>query len=439
MGEAPPVVTGSRNCLQIAFAMMTALGMGYTFGSENLLTKVPVLVRARAATVYDSISKVVPGATACAVQNGSSTTGKGPKPFGPIIWLHVPKAGSMFETALVHYACEDRVPPGYKLLEAMDLSIFRLKYRDWHIETNMSCTFNGKSFPQGSKNQFPCSTARWQAACGREKFYHFQSGHYPLWRLPGALPRSPGQALGTPFGTIAKVNDGHLSQVVVLLRDPPQRTVSGWLADKHSCTKATNIMDYQRCVSSCHTQMLIGVWCGFMEPQGFPTKHELLGIPPGIAVELAMTRLEKVGFFGLTDEWDETVCLFHAMYGGASCVEAEFIRGRPGKARNASERYDLKAYGITRYVPGLDDRLYRHAVKLFHERLAEYDLTLRACAAQICPRAKSHLQDVLSGAGTRQETFGAYRPPRPVLDKRTPQRGTARAQLPVSRARPALQ
>eukprot|EP00971_Amphidinium_carterae_P217786 4323239-Amphidinium_carterae.1 len=42
-------------------------------------------------------------------------------------------------------------------------------------------------------------------------------------------------------------------------------------------------------------------------------------------------NIVNFGFVGLTDKWDASICLFHAMYGGGNCVSAEFLWGRGGE------------------------------------------------------------------------------------------------------------
>ena len=46
-------------------------------------------------------------------------------------------------------------------------------------------------------------------------------------------------------------------------------------------------------------------------------------------IEKALARVQGFQLVGLTDEYDLTVCLFHAMLGG-ECLPAEFINMRPG-------------------------------------------------------------------------------------------------------------
>ena len=44
---------------------------------------------------------------------------------------------------------------------------------------------------------------------------------------------------------------------------------------------------------------------------------------------VSFLRSEKMAFVGLTDYWTESICLFHAMFGG-NITAHEFTNTRPG-------------------------------------------------------------------------------------------------------------
>eukprot|EP00971_Amphidinium_carterae_P256685 5096725-Amphidinium_carterae.1 len=214
------------------------------------------------------------------------------------------------------------------------------------------CTFNGHSYK--SRERLRCMTAAWNFVCGDGKFISFQGGHAPLWAPEGLHSASHGSDLrtcGNAWAAVPRIADTYLSRVVTMIRDPRQRAVSGWYAQtrKHSCTYAKNQTDYQICVSACHTQMILGTGCAFRKRGAKTTAdHDLLGLQEDDAVEVAVARLWRFAFVGLTEQWDISMCLFHAIFAGGECVSVEFKRGRVGYQRrknltNQSHDYDLVA------------------------------------------------------------------------------------------------
>merc|ERR1719221_1611184 len=77
-------------------------------------------------------------------------------------------------------------------------------------------------------------------------------------------------------------------------------------------------------------------------------------------VELAKTRLEKFAFVGLTDEWDLSICLWRAMFGGL-CYGADFANTRPGPDSKtvAGGVYDTSA--LRGFVDDFDGELFAKA------------------------------------------------------------------------------
>mmetsp|Transcript_26139 Transcript_26139/g.60377 ORF Transcript_26139/g.60377 Transcript_26139/m.60377 type:complete len:408 (+) Transcript_26139:72-1295(+) len=348
----------------------------------------------------------------------TNNTNGGPRKLGPIIWLHLPKCGSQFATTLAHFACGDKfsgqLPYGLQLYNVYDEYGLNMSscYIDGmvHNSTKWRLSQTLKGDPNDDRSKV-CATAAWQEVCGTDKFYLFRARHQPLWRPTldtherkvtylGTVPLT---SAGGGFGAISNVSDDHLRHVVTMLRAPAQRVVSGWIDGKHDCRSATTQDRYQRCVSSCQTFMIVGAHCSDFENHLVKPPPSILQLDPDKMLELALWRLKQFGFFGITDDWDNSICLFHTMYGG-DCLEVEFARGRTGPSslkhrrhgskagsRNASGLYDLTSHGFTEYVPGLDDRLLELAKVVYKERLSEYGVTVESCAKHICPKAAGHL------------------------------------------------
>lgn len=240
----------------------------------------------------------------------------------PVQWLHIPKCGTSFATALLHLVCSS------------------------HISEN------------ASYNDFPSNryTSNWNEQCGEGSFHMYQHGHDPL----------------------RKHMRGDLKNVAAMFREPAQRALSGWYHERHMCPEAATITDYAACTNGCAASMLLGYECF--------DKH---GAENARAKEAeVVARVQGLGFVGLTEEYDLSVCLLHAMYGG-DCVPVEFENSRPGvqRASGVSGRYDLAAHNLTSMPRGPDHAAYDAAVKVFWHNVKQYGVTRQACLERICPKA----------------------------------------------------
>lgn len=221
-----------------------------------------------------------------------------PKELKNIFYLHVPKCGSSFSTALVQYACpsfpKNRIVGPPSLLE----------------------------FPAGQRMNYT-------KFCDN-RFKRFQSGHAPL---PSKL--SP------DFNATI--------DVVTFFRNPLDRIISGFLHNFHDCdmspmaTKYTwlfpgkelnDIMPgrtspnytalfsdehredlqtvykfYWDCVNGCATRMVLGEPCGNSISQ---EKKSLTTVDVKVAIE----RIHRFAFVGLNDRWTDSMALWECMFGG---------------------------------------------------------------------------------------------------------------------------
>jgi hypothetical protein len=172
----------------------------------------------------------------------------------PIIWLHVPKTGSSFATALTQFACD-----------AQNKQDVIHTIKELGVET--SC---------------------WNRRCGKGSFLRFTSGHHPLWGLhvseptetkKGALQVCDDQARvkgnqtrkGQCLNDLPRtITDQDLSHVVMMVREPKQRIVSGWKSNKHDCPWShpcqANVHNYTQHAKNCMAQMLVGQNCGSTKP-----------------------------------------------------------------------------------------------------------------------------------------------------------------------------
>merc|ERR1711933_349301 len=123
-----------------------------------------------------------------------------------------------------------------------------------------------------------------------------------------------------------------MQHVVSMFREPRQRAISGFFHDKHMCREASNLREYSYCVEGLVTCMITGI--------GYPCNGRKWRPEE---TELAVARVNQMGFVGLTDQWDLSVCLFHAMHGG-DCLPVEFSNSRPGVNSSEGKGYDMTKY-----------------------------------------------------------------------------------------------
>lgn len=256
----------------------------------------------------------------------TSTPGSVNRELLPVWWLHVPKCGTSFGTALIHLACGS------------------------HIGEN-------ESIDDYRFNQY---TGDWTERCGKDKLWRF-GGHDPLQR---------------------HMTTEKLGHVAAMFREPSQRAISGWYHDRHDCDTAVTISDYAACTNGCAASMLLGYEC-------FDQEGAVIALEKQATIE---SHMQALGFVGLTGEFDLSVCLLHAMYGG-ECLPIEFKNTRPGKQKDASGApYDQAKHNITDMPRGADHILFEAAMAVFWRNIKKYGVNRRTCLEQFCPKAASFFE-----------------------------------------------
>merc|ERR1719401_1007916 len=100
-------------------------------------------------------------------------------------------------------------------------------------------------------------------------------------------------------------------------------------------------------------------------------------LPTSEDVNLARRRLEQgFAFVGITEQWDLSVCLFRAMFGG-QCIGSDFFNTRPG-ANSSSSDYDTS--GLHGWVDTVDAPVYAEGLKLFELTRKVYGVDSDQCA-----------------------------------------------------------
>jgi len=167
---------------------------------------------------------------------------------------------------------------------------------------------------------------------------------------------------------------------VIMLRQPEQRIMSAYYDGQHSWPYpsfgrlAADPLEFAQVVSGCAVRMLTreGTSLGHADtgPCGGPE--------PATAAEvtLAKQRLrEGFVFVGLTDEWDLSMCLLHAVFGGR-CIASDFSDIHPG-SNSSQEKYNVSE--LMGFTDASDGALYTEASAVFSEQLQRYGLSYDAC------------------------------------------------------------
>jgi hypothetical protein len=201
------------------------------------------------------------------------------------------------------------------------------------------------------------SSASWNERCHGNYFSRFVSGHTPMKKEEHAQ---------------------HAGHLVSLFRKPKQRIVSGWYHDKHDCEWAEDIKVYKSCVGSCYANMLTGQECGSRTAPDY---------------EKALRRLEHdYAFIGITDEYDLSVCLFHAMFPTlGKCREVEFGNARVGSNHTPGSKYDAASLLGDGFAPG-DGPIYAKALEIFQANLKKYNVNRETCEKVHCRDAARFFQ-----------------------------------------------
>lgn len=194
-----------------------------------------------------------------------------------------------------------------------------------------------------------------------------------------------------------------LKHVVTLFRDPEQRLVSGFYHHRHDCPalrerlapeceltaalddqacavlreKATtqSLEEYAACVGQCSIRMLNGSSCA-----GGDDSASLLSI-----VGLA-SRINQLGFVGITDQYAWSVCLWHTRFGGP-CHASEFGNYRKGPHHDATGYREVSLLSLAARGMLAQDRIvYKWALRRFHAEVLKYGVTPAHCR-RICPDA----------------------------------------------------
>lgn len=185
---------------------------------------------------------------------------------------------------------------------------------------------------------------------------------------------------------------GSSLQFVVMVRDPRTRLRSAYEYGMHAhgqlpkdrrrmAAEVKTAQDFARFpgIAGCQVKMLLGHFCA-----------EDIEVTEHMTSE-AIRVLQMAAFVGITDEWDASVCLFHAMYGGRlRPTQFDNVRNTSHFPRSFLEksRHPSNSSSFSRSGQGKEDvlskqhdpedwRLFQAAQLLFRQRQMAYGVPVR--------------------------------------------------------------
>ncbi|EGD77314.1 hypothetical protein PTSG_08409 [Salpingoeca rosetta] len=257
-----------------------------------------------------------------------------------IRWLHAPKTGTSFGTCLIHYACP--LLPG---------SIYPHKFTLEEAQNSSS----GAS--PSELMRFFLERYKTKEYCPGDVHLRKMWGHKTL-----------------------KETEIKQGGIVGMFRDPRIRDYSEYRVHGHIGTSRhpRNISTYVSMYRGCQTKMLLCKPCNRPKDPEFwfynTTKQEL-------ETAIRLLRSEKISFVGLTDYWRESICLFHAMFGG-NITEHEFTNTRPGVSNTAEDIHATMNHPGLEHISAADDpadwEIFKVAKEIFVTRLVQYGIEVPA-------------------------------------------------------------
>jgi len=207
-----------------------------------------------------------------------------------------------------------------------------------------------------------------------EEFYDL---YPPQTYCPGSFNLSFGSVGHLGFGPYFEGNEGH---AIAMFRQPEQRAISAyyWSASKDFKNTPTlanaTVKQYALAMQGCQTKMLALDTL----PEGPSPCVENYEPPTEEMVQVALYRLRNgFAFTGLTDEWDLSMCLFHAKFGG-ECISSEFTNTRPGPEAEAGKSlYDTSE--LEGFTDPSDALVYAEAKAMFEEDLQRLGVSHESC------------------------------------------------------------
>ena len=160
----------------------------------------------------------------------------------------------------------------------------------------------------------------------------------------------------------------------MMVRDPRRRLYSAYNYGMHAfgANSAHKVMEEQvhslrdfikyPGIQDCQVKMLNGLYCA-----------QVVEVTEAM-VNRAIDRMARAAFVGITDEWNDSMCLFHAMYGGRLPAPAfQNIRATDHMVAG-SYNSQQALVAVAKEDDPNDWRLYESAVIIFRRRQKRYGI-----------------------------------------------------------------
>lgn len=248
-----------------------------------------------------------------------------------VAWLHIPKCGQTFAYTIVHHANRS-LPAGTEMNASRGLKVLDFAERLGDQLDFEHLIWRNTSF--GS--HLPITEEAWSQ--WRGKFM--------------AMFRSPAIRM---FSEHDHVRDDGFNPFTGMYKPAYQ-----------------NITDYFIRNRGTTAQMLSG------QREGFEENYVNLDGTIHIDLELAKSRLKGFAFVGLTEEWDLSICLFHAMFGGP-CRQPEFANMHPGNYTQTNPSNPFEKFEDIE-----DAAIFEEVNKTFWKNMMKYKVNRRSCQEKFC-------------------------------------------------------
>ena len=248
----------------------------------------------------------------------------------PLAWLHIPKAGSSFGNILYHHP---EICPYFP--ENVSFGMDGIQHED-HFLT----------------------------------MYH-RDQLCPGSFSPAYLPPAPHHQ-HDPFGNAYEATIG---KAFTMIREPRQRVIADWYDTlEHGRPPIEHGRPIDAPAFAIRTRGLV--------VRMLTRNGSIRAVPhePCTTNEVrsAMSRLDTFAFVGITDHWQLSVCLFHAMFGGAVRA-SDLINARPGDYAS-SKRHGAYDVALLRGVQDeADFAVYTRALEIFERNLQAFNVTEQGC------------------------------------------------------------
>lgn len=280
-------------------------------------------------------------------RQNSSITKKGKPPF-PWQWVHVAKTGSSFANAFVSLSCPDEIE---NLIQQMESS---------HNETLLQqMSFHTGLGFQGASDE-----------CRRRWVHAQEMPNVPaFWMAGHSIVNS-----AIPY-----------SQVFFTVRDPVQRIISYQLMHHRSRFGGVNWTDpwdvANRSVREFQEynfgEQLREEMINYLAPADRRKEKGYISDATIRAIR-ACEAIEHMPWIGVTDRFNESICLLHQMF-EFPVHPKEMMNVRPGSLRKQGTSYNVEEVGlIFREMADVpDDIVYECAIKRFERDMLHHGQTCK--------------------------------------------------------------